>query len=113
RGNRPLRPRARLHPLRGDPLARPRRGGLTHGGRSSRPPASRRKVLRGSGRRRPERQVQRVAVSSTAHRRSNRRNSSCPHLLVSKNVGIIYLTPSDAASKIHLCSSFPSVHQGW
>ena len=42
----PLRHRARLHPLRGDRLARPRRGRLARRGLAPRPPAPRRQDVR-------------------------------------------------------------------
>jgi ribosome-binding ATPase YchF (GTP1/OBG family) len=58
----PLGHRARLHPLRGRRLARPRRGGLARRGREARPPAARGQDLCRPGRRRPEHPLQRLTT---------------------------------------------------
>ncbi len=59
----PHRYRARVHPLRGDPLERPRRGGFASGGGAAGSAAPRGEELRGRGRRRAEHPLQRLAVS--------------------------------------------------
>src|SRR5205807_1617265 len=48
-------------------------GGLTRGGRTPRPPAPRRQDLRGAGRRRPQRPVQRLNVSPLGNHTSGAR----------------------------------------
>ena len=58
RRDHPHRHRARLHPRRGDPLERPRRGGLARRGVEARAAASRGQELRRRGRRRAEHPLQ-------------------------------------------------------
>ena len=58
RGGDPLRHRARLHPLRGGQLARPRRARFTRRGRARRQAEARRQDVRRPGRRRPEHPLQ-------------------------------------------------------
>ena len=62
RGGRddPLRHRARVHPLRGDPLGRSRRRRLALGGGAAGQAAARGQDLRRRGRRRPEHPLQRL-----------------------------------------------------
>ena len=61
----PLRHRARVHPLRGDPLGRPARVRLACGGGAPWAPAARGEELRRRGRRRPQRPLQRLSRAVT------------------------------------------------
>ena len=63
RGDDPHRHRARLHPLRGDPLGRSRRGGLAHRGGAAGQAAARGQDVPRRGRRRPQRALQRLSPS--------------------------------------------------
>jgi hypothetical protein len=62
----PFRHRARLHPLRGDRVARPRRGGESRRGRPPRPTAAGGEGLRRRRRRHPQHPLQRLAAAAVA-----------------------------------------------
>src|SRR6266545_4263830 len=68
-GDDPHRHRARLHPLRGDPLGRPRGGRLAHRGGAAGQAAARGEDLRRPGRRRPERPLQHLTLARPPSRR--------------------------------------------
>ena len=75
RGDDPLRHRARLHPLRGDPLGRSRRRRLARRGVARRQAAARGQDVRGRGRRRPEHPLQRLNDSGEGPARRRPANS--------------------------------------
>ena len=70
----PHRYRARVHPLRGRALERPGRDRQLCGGGTTRPAAARGQDLRGAGRRRAHRPLQRLAASSSRSRNRSTRS---------------------------------------
>ena len=74
----PHRHRARLHPLRGRALERPGRDRQLCGGGTTRPAAARGQDLRGAGRRRAHRPLQRLAAAAIASRYRNRSAMGAP-----------------------------------